>query len=459
MLRFLRKITPAWLLRAYHYGTARLAVLRYSRPSRELVVIGVTGTDGKTSTIHMLSHILQTTGQTVGFITTAAFNLGEEMVLNATKQTMPGRFKMQKMLRTMVNNNVQYAIIESTSQGMAQYRHLGIDYNVAVFTNLGTDHIEAHGSKIKYRQAKELLFKALERSQVWSGLAQSAIVNLDDPESAHFLKYQADEKYGFGLNPDKWTRENKKAVDHKVTATDLEQHAVFGDRGRGEMQFVLQIDGDGLQINAPVIGDFNILNILAAVGAALALGVNRNAIVQALESLPQIPGRLERVNAGQDFSVLIDYAHAPEALEQIYTVLRSAMHPEQKLIAVLGSQGGGRSVSKRAVMGKIAGAKADYAIVTNEDPYDEDPMQIIGDIAEGALAEGKKVDENLFMIKDRRQALEKAVSLAKPNDVVIVTGKGSETTMAVSRGRFVKWSDKAELEQILKKYETAKRTN
>ncbi|MFC1632528.1 Mur ligase family protein [Patescibacteria group bacterium] len=429
---------------------ARLAVFVYGRPSRKLIVIGVTGTDGKTSTIHMLAHILETAGYPVGYITTAAFKIGETETLNATKQTMPGRFKMQRMLKTMVENKIQYAIIESTSQGMAQSRHLGIDYNTVLFTNLGTDHIEAHGSKIKYRKAKELLFKALERSQVWSGLAQTAVVNLDDPESQHFLKYEAEEKYGYGLKAESWGPEVKKSVNHRVSVSNIEQHNVFGERGNQEIQFTLEFDGEKRQVNAPLVGEFNILNALGAASVALALKINQNAIIKALETLPQIPGRLERIKAGQDFYVFVDYAHAPEALIEIYASLRAAMLPEQKLIAVLGSQGGGRSVSKRSVMGKIAGEKADIVIVTNEDPYDEDPQKIIDDVAEGALAEDKKLDENIFKIEDRRGALEKAMALASPRDVVIVTGKGSETTMAVAKGKFIKWSDKAEIEKMLK---------
>ncbi|MFA5134201.1 MAG: UDP-N-acetylmuramoyl-L-alanyl-D-glutamate--2,6-diaminopimelate ligase [Patescibacteria group bacterium] len=430
----IKKFVPKPVLRRYHWSLARLGALLYRHPSRKLVVIGVTGTKGKSTTAAMAAAVLEGAGKSVGLISTIKFKVAKKEWPNETKQTMPGRFRLQQLLSRMVSAGCTYAVIETSSEGVAQYRHLGIDYDVAVFTNLSPEHIEAHGSYEQYRHAKLMLFRGLQgsyRKSVGGGQVQKKIiVNADDEEAERFLSCSSDEEWAYGL------KSRVTSTPNAVRATGIAESAAG-----------VSFEAAGRLFNLHLLGEFNVYNALAALTVGLSQGVSAEVCKRALENIPMLPGRLEEIKNNRGFRVFVDYAHEPASLEAAYRTLRR-LDPS-RMISVLGSQGGGRDKAKRPLLGRLASQYTDFVIVTNEDPYDEDPQRIIDDVMAGALDAGKEPDRNCWSVLDRRAALEKAVSLARAGDIVIVTGKGSETVMAVAGGRKVPWDDRKELRQLV----------
>jgi len=339
----------------------------------------------------------------------------------------------------MVQSGCQYAIIETSSEGIAQYRHVGIDYDIAVFTNLSPEHIEAHGNYENYCAAKLKLMQSLENSYHKiinkQQIRKTIIVNADDLEAERFLQPSADEKWTFGL----------KDIDMEGESAERELHAYNVVLKKDGVDFVVS----GQQFCLKLLGEFNVSNALAAIALGMSQGIGFSDMRTALEQVSLLPGRMEEITNEFGFRIFIDYAHEPASLESVYQTARS-LKPN-KIISVLGSQGGGRDKAKRPILGQLAGRYTDYVIVTNEDPYDEDPQIIIDDVLKGTLEVGKKLDERCFAILDRRKALAKALLLAKPNDIVLITGKGSETVMAVAGGKMVPWDDRAVVRELLNK--------
>ncbi len=411
----------------------------YRRPSRRLIVIGVTGTKGKSTTVALISRILENAGHTVGVIATTHFKIGEHEWVNETKQTMPGRFRLQQLLREMVAYGCQYAIVETSSEGIAQFRSAGIDYDVAVFTNLSPEHIESHGSYERYRDAKLALFRSLmqhpHKQLNGSIIPKVAAINADDGEASLFLNIPVDRTFTYSLEPERPEppASDVHTIGHHIKL--LHDHT----------EFVI----DHQLFRTWMLGRFNVANCLAALSVGLSQQVSLPLIKEALEANVQIPGRLEEIANDRHIRVFVDYAHEPASLEAAYQAI-TALAPK-RIIAVLGSQGGGRDQAKRPIMGRLAAQYADCVIVTNEDPYDEDPQRIIDAVAAGAVAGGKTLDNNCYKILDRKKALAAALDLAKPGDVVIATGKGSETVMAVAGGKLVPWDDREAIADLLKK--------
>lgn len=431
----IKKIIPKPILFGYHLSLAFLANIFYGRPSKKMIVIGVTGTNGKSTTAYLLAKILEAAGQKVGLTSTAMFKVADKEWLNDKKMTMLGRFGLQKLLRQMVEAGCCYAIIETSSQGLEQFRHVGINYDVAVFTNLTPEHIEAHGGFDNYKKAKEKLFLALENSthkEVCGRKASKAIIaNVDDQHAADFLRYRADEKITFGINNDSANLRAEK-IDYTNSGTEFYIGNIF--------------------FKTKLLGQFNIYNALAAVATAKSLGIDLTESAVALSKVLSVCGRMEFVDAGQKFKVLVDYAPEPEALGQAYqTIEDNQLVPAGgTIIHVLGSCGGGRDIARRPILGRLAAEHADIVIVTNEDPYDDDPQEIIDQVAAGASAVGKKIDQNLFKIIDRREAIAKAVSLAGDNDLVFLTGKGCEQAICVKNGQKIPWDERRVAEEIIK---------
>ncbi len=431
-------MTPTFVLQLYHLILAHVGSFIYQYPSQKLIVIGVTGTKGKSTVVNLVSKVLEGAGFSTGIISTINFKIGDKEWANETKQTMPGRFRLQKLLQQMVRSGCQYAIIETSSEGIAQYRHLGIDYDIAVFTNLSPEHIEAHGSYENYRAAKLKLMQRLENSchKIINKqqIQKISIVNADDLEAERFLESSADEKWTFGL----------KDIDMKGESAEQELHAY---------NIVLKKDGSdfvvsGQQFHLQLLGEFNVSNALAAITVGMSQGIALSEMSITLEQVSLLPGRMEEIGNKYGFRIFVDYAHEPASLESVFQTARR-LKPH-KIISVLGSQGGGRDKAKRPILGRLAGRYADFVIVTNEDPYDEGPQIIIDDVLKGTLEVGKKLDENCFAILDRREALAKALLLAKPNDIVLITGKGSETVMAINGGKKVPWDDRKVVRELLK---------
>jgi len=422
MFHLLKRWIPKSWLDVYHRILAHLAAAYYAHPSHGLIVIGVTGTNGKTTTCYYLAKVLEASGEKTGCTTTAVLKIGDQEWLNRTKMTMPGRFWLQRFLRRMRAESCKYAVIKTSSQGLIQHRDIGVEYDVGVFTNLTPEHIEAHGGFEKYKKAKRILFEDLARLplKVIAGVPvqKTAVLNADDEHAAYYaetpgLKHVA----WFGVND---TR-GLQAVNISL----------------GESGSTFEVKGVQVCLNQP--GLFNIKNALAALSVCEVLGIDLAAAAEKLSEIRKVPGRLERVEEGQPYTVIIDYAPEPESFRQLYEAL--SFLPRNKTIHVLGSCGGGRDMARRPILGKLAAEHADIVVVTNEDPYDDDPIKIIDQVAEGALAAGKELDRNLFTIPDREEAIRKAISLAEEGDLVVLTGKGCEPYICVAGGKKLPWDE------------------
>lgn len=412
MKRFIRSITPEAVLTIYHYALALLGAAIYRFPSRKLFVIGVTGTKGKSTTTELIAAILKQSGHTVAVASTIRFSIGRETEPNLFKMTMPGRFVLQQFLRKAVSKGATHAIIEMTSEGARQYRHKGISLNALVFTNLAPEHIESHGSFEKYKEAKLSLAKHLESS---SKRPRYIVSNAEDKHGKDFLNISVERKLPFSLADAEPYSTSEKAV-----------------------RFVWRNE----LITVPLPGVFNLKNVLAAMTLCEAMGVPFGEMKKALETVEPVPGRAERVERTQQFAVVVDYAHTPDSLRALYETYKKE---GRKLIGVLGSTGGGRDIWKRPLMGALADEFCAIAILTNEDPYDEDPNKIISDVAKGFK------NKKPHVILDRRSAIREALKEAKPGDAVLITGKGTDPFIMGAQGAKEKWSDKRVADEELKK--------
>lgn len=436
MMSILRKITPKPLIQLYHYVLAIAANFFYRQPSDKLIVIGVTGTSGKSTVIYLITRILEKAGFKVGAASTILFKVDKKEWLNKKKMTMIGRFALQKLIKQMVQANCQYAIIETTSQGIEQFRHLGINYDILVFTNLYPEHIEAHGSFKNYKNAKLKLFKKLKKESpkliANQKIKKTVIVNLDDEHANDFLDNWAEEKFAFTLTG------NSTDKGRVVRAESV----VEGSEG-------ISFKIDRHQFRSKLFGKHNIYNTLAAVGVGLSQGLQLPGMATGLASVEGIPGRIEFIGEGQSFKVIVDYAFEPKAMAALYEIVEKI--PHQRIIHVLGSTGGGRDVARRPKLGQLAGKNSSVVIVTNEDPYNEDPQKIIDQVSAGAIKAGKKINKDLFKILDRREAIKKAINSAKIDDLVLITGKGSEQAMVVKNNKKIAWDDRKVVREELRK--------
>jgi UDP-N-acetylmuramoyl-L-alanyl-D-glutamate--2,6-diaminopimelate ligase len=419
MKQFIKKITPAPLLSAYHYCAAYYGAIRYGFPSNKLVVIGITGTKGKSTTAELVAAILKEAGYTVALASTIRFAIGEQSEPNLFKMTMPGRTFLQEFLRKAVNKGATHAVVEMTSEGAKQYRHKGIALNALVFTNLQPEHLESHGGMAAYAAAKLSLAKHLEDS---SKRPRYIVANADDKYGKDFLAVNVEVKAPFSLK------------DAEPYSTD-EKSVRFVWR-RGEL------------FTVPLPGLFNLQNILAALTLTDAMGIPQAKIKKALERIAPVAGRAERIERGQPFTVVVDYAHTPDSLRAIFSAYSgptTKVSTNKKLIGIIGSTGGGRDTWNRPEKGKIAEQFCDITFIANEDPYDEDPQKIVQEIAKGFSSEKPHV------ILDRRKAIREALREAKEGDVVVITGKGTDPYIMGPNGTKELWSDKRVAEEELKK--------
>ncbi len=422
----IKKFIPSFLLGFYHFSWALIGAFLYRFPSREMVVIGVTGTSGKSTVVELTARIFEETGYKVASLSSIKFKIGKQEWENRLKMTMPGRMKLQKFLRQALRAGCKYVVLEITSEGIKQYRHKFIDFDAAVFTNLSPEHIESHKGFENYRKAKLKLFKSTKKIH---------IINLDDKNAKYFLEIPAGKKYGHTMNSKQQTASNKKLFIVRCSSfSTTEKHISFEVQNR--------------QFNLNLLGKFNIYNALAAICVGLSQGISLESCKIALEKVKEIPGRMEIV-VKNPFTVIVDYAHTPEALLNVYKTLNRARARTQnsKLVCVLGACGGGRDKWKRPVLGKLAAEYCREIIVTNEDPYDENPMEIINQVASGvesvrANQPDSRRKSAVLKILDRRKAIRKALELAEPDDVVIITGKGCEPWLCVEKGKKIPWDDR-----------------
>jgi len=380
-------------------------------------VIAVTGTKGKSTVVFMISKIFEEQGEAVAAVGSLGFKIKDRIWPNTLKMTLPGRLKLQKFLSRARRAGCKYVILEATSEGLAQNRLAGIDIDCAVFTNLHREHLESHGSFENYMAAKQKLFLKTRNKH---------ILNIDDPNFGKFANYPAGTKITYGL---KWG-----------------------------MVTPIQSPISGLRLR--LLGNFNEYNALAALAVASAYNLDIEKAVESLNSIELIPGRMEVVHSERGFDVIVDYAHTPDSLEAVYGNLKEKISNDalrqaqgqstnHKMICVLGAAGGGRDKWKRSEFGKIAAKYCDRIILTNEDPYDENPEAILEQIASG-FSQIPSPNYKSQKILDRREAIQKALTSAGSGDIVVITGKGSETSIAIAGGKKIPWSDKAVVEELLK---------
>lgn len=392
----------------YHTLLAYIGALMYGFPSRSMKVIGVTGTKGKSTVVFVTAKILEELGYSVASVGSLGFKIKNKEWANNLKMTMPGRFKLQSFLRQAKNAGCEFVVMEVTSEGIAQKRHLGIKFDSAVFLNIHPEHIENHGSFENYLSAKQELFKVTKNTH---------IINADDSHLQDFSKFKSYKKIFFG--------KNEADVRFKISKSDA-----------SGSEFEIY----GTNFKTSLAGEFNVYNCVASIATAIGYGAELPAMESTISKIDSIPGRMNFIQR-DPFMVVVDYAHTPDSLKGVYKAMRS--YSSGKLICVLGAAGGGRDKWKRPEFGRIADGFCDKIFLTDEDPYEESPDRILDEI-EAGISETQKITR----ILSREEAIKSAIQSAEPGDGVIITGKGSENSMAVKGGKKISWSDM----EVVKKY-------
>lgn len=392
MLNYIRPLIPKSLFPYYHLTLSYLGAIFYGFPGKKLTVILVTGTKGKSSTTEFMYHILKQAGYKTAVSNTIHFVIDGSEEKNLFKMSTPGRFFIQRFLNKALKAGCTHVVLEMSSQAVLQSRHLWLYPNALIFTNLSPEHLDAHGTYDAYLNAKLEIAKIVQDSPKRPRIL---VANQDDQESDKFLAYNAEKKITF--------------------------------TGR-DFPFELSIPGE-----------FNKYNAAGAVALAKELGISEETINTALINVKQIAGRLQYIECGQDFDVIVDYAHTTDSLQKLYDVFKG-----KRKIAVLGGTGGGRDRWKRKEMGAIADRECEMVYITNEDPYDEDPQQIMDDVASGVTS------KKPVLIFGRRDAIKEAIKHAQVGDVILITGKGTDPYIMGPNGGKLTWSDAKITEEVLK---------
>ena len=453
----MKKLIPQSIKNIYHLFRAILANVWFGFLSRKLKVIGVTGTNGKTTTVQMIAKILEEANFKVAVASTINFKIADKEWVNKSKFTTLSSWALQKFLRKAAAAGCEYAVLEISSHSLDQNRAWGIDFSVAVITNVTREHLDYHETMEEYAKAKERLFSRLGRFGKLGGVGKSvAVVNLAMEFAEDFLKYPAGEVYGYAVKfPISSAAADQFPTKSKIPNSKIET-IIAEEIELGINYSKFKIQNSKFFLNIP--GEFNIENALAAACVGLSQGIKIEKISAALAMIKGVPGRMERIENDRGLEIIVDYAVTPDSLEKLYSYIgemakrsvRAATEESgrtSKIIAVFGSCGQ-RDRGKRPIMGEIVAKHADFAIVTNEDPYNEDPQQIIDEVFVG-VKKLKNENENAWRITDRREAIKKALALAGPGDIVIVTGKGAEEIMVVGSKR-IPWNDPTVIREILR---------
>lgn len=428
MKHFLSQFVPQWMKNyCYHLPLAVFAATWFrfpaqrtssivaGRSARKLKVIGVTGTNGKTTTTNLIGRILEESGKKIALSSTINYQMGDRRWVNASKYTTTSAWQVQKFLATALREGIEWVVLETSSHALHQFRVWGVPYHTAVITNVTREHLDYHKTDSEYRKAKKRLFKKAER----------AVVNLDMIKPEEYLEGDCLEKITYSTK--------NSAADVVASNINLDfKGAEFIALGR--------------TFRTLLPGLFNVENVLAAIATGKLLGISVDTMAAALAKVEGIPGRMELIPNTRSLDIIIDYAVTPDALEKLYGAVLPLKIPGTKIIHVFGACGE-RDRGKRPLMGQIVSERADISILTNEDPYYEDPERILDEIEDGMVK--KKINETFFRILDRRQAIKKALELAEEGDIVLVTGKGAEETMAIEAKR-VPWNERRVIEEELK---------
>jgi UDP-N-acetylmuramoyl-L-alanyl-D-glutamate--2,6-diaminopimelate ligase len=430
--KVVQPIIPKSLINFFHYTESITAAQKYKKPSEGMIVIGIVGSKGKTTTANMLWSILSADGNKVGLIGTANIRYGIKEEMNPYHMTMPGAFVMQKILAKMASMKCKYVVMEVPSEGQTQYRHVGINFDVLVFTNVTKELMAAHDFSMEtLHKHNKRVFKHLTHSKRKTiDLARTPkmiIANTDSKHAKDYLIFQADKKVTFGTKAD---------ADYKIT-------------NLADIQSGISFDIDKSSYKVKILGKINAINAAGAIATASALGANKKAISTGLSKLPTIPGRMEVIEGKQPFTLVVDYAHEQASMTALMNSAKDIKPKSAKVITLLGAEGGGRDSAKRPVMGEICAKGSDIIILSNVDPYEDDPIDIINDIKKGALKAGAKEGKNMFIVPDRREGIRKALQLAKKDDLVLITGKGAEQSIVID-GKSSPWDDRKVVREELK---------
>jgi UDP-N-acetylmuramoyl-L-alanyl-D-glutamate--2,6-diaminopimelate ligase len=400
---------------------ADLACAYYGYPARHMCTIGVTGTDGKTTTSNLIYTILEAAGKHAGLMTTANFKVSGQEWENPTRQSTLEALEVQQFLRRMLAEQVSHAVVEATSHGLELQRVRGCEFDVGVVTNITHEHLDFHKTIDAYRRAKARLFEMLEPDRDKGlGTQPVAILNRDDISYDILKPYCRVPILDYGIDAPAAVR----AVDIQLRAHSTHFRVVLPNAEQ--------------TIETPLVGRFNVSNSLAAIATAYSQGIALEVIAQGLATTRGVAGRMESIDEGQPFAVIVDYTHTPDSLQKVLTTLRPLT--TGKLIVVFGSAGE-RDTQKRPLMGRVATQMAEFSVITDEDPREEDREHILQDIADGAIAEGKREGQDFLCIADRTTAIKVAFEHAKPGDTVLLAGKGHEQSMIVGREK-LPWDDR-----------------
>ena len=410
---------------------ADLACAFYEYPAQQLCTIGVTGTDGKTTTSNLITTIFETAGRRTGLMTTANFKMPGQEWENTTRQSTLEAMEIQQLLRQMVDASVTHAIIEATSHGLALQRVQGCAFDVGVVTNITQEHLDFHKTLDAYRRAKARLFEMLDPEQNKGiGSRPVAVLNRDDSSYEILKPYCRVPILDYGLD----TPASVRAVDVQLQAHETRFRVVLPDAEQ--------------VIETQLVGRFNVSNCLAAIATAYSQGISHEAIARGLASVKGVTGRMESISEGQPFAVIVDYAHTADSLTKVLATLRPLT--TGKLMVVFGSAGE-RDVQKRPVMGRIAAQMSYFFVITDEDPREEDREKILREIAVGAEAVGKRQGQDFLCIADRTEAIRAALAAASAGDTLVLAGKGHEQSIIVGREK-LPWDDRKVARKLLKEH-------
>jgi UDP-N-acetylmuramoyl-L-alanyl-D-glutamate--2,6-diaminopimelate ligase len=393
------------VLSLYHYSLSYISALLTGLPAKDLTVILVTGTKGKSTVSELIYTILKETGHKAALISTIKFALPEETIQNKLKMTMPGRGQIHRLLAKAKKQGATHAVIEATSEGTRLFRHTFLFPSVLVFTNLQKEHIESHGSFENYKNAKLIYAKEIAKH------GGAVVANVDDEHAEDFLSY-AKVRIPYA---------KKELLNLETTSKGV------------------SFEYGGASISLPLPGVFNAQNALAALKVAEFLQIKIGDAAEAIQKIEKVRGRVEFVDAGQSFAAIVDYAHTPDSLEALYGAFEG-----KRKICVLGNTGGGRDTWKRPLMGSIAAKHCDHVILTNEDPYDESPEKIIAEMAQD-------MNPKPTVVMDRREAIHTALEDAGDGDVVLISGKGTDPYIMEAHGKRTPWDDATVVREELAK--------
>lgn len=432
-----RKLIPKFLINFYHYLWALTGAIYYKFPSKKIVVVGVTGTKGKTTTCYLIYSFLTYLGIKTALSSSEYFYINDKVEENKSRITMPGRWFLQEFLRKAVDNECEIAIIETTSEGLMQNRHKFIDFDICIFLNLHPEHIEHHGSFENYKKDKGKLFQNLLKGKIkyFKGkpVKKTIIANSDDFHADYFLSFPAEQKITFGLEGNPQKTNHLQIIKFQLTQ-------------KGS-HFVLNEDSQERYFTK-FWGKQNLYNVLAALSVLKALHIPVRAVKEHLKEIDPLPGHFE-VISNKNFKVIIDYAHTPQSLEEIYKNIWTIFKPK-RLLCLISSAGGHRDKWKRPELGKVAAKYCNEIVITNEDPFDEDPLKIMKEIEYGLKIyfHEYEFEKPYKIIEDRKEAIEYLLNQAKANDIVVLTGKGNEPTIETKEGS-IPWNEKAVVLEVL----------